>query len=154
VITIRLFQPADIAAVDEIGNAHYPANYYESRHAFESKINGYAEGCFVAEYAGEVVGYIIAVPWRKGISLHLNSVYSPPENPDCLYIHDICVKQQWREKGIAQKLVNAVFTLNTWRDICLTAVLNSAGFWRQFGFEPIAQIEYCDAPAVYMQLQR
>jgi predicted N-acetyltransferase YhbS len=153
-VLIRPVRLRDIAAVSEIGSANYPKNYYEGEEAFASKITGYMRGCFVAEIDGEIVGYIISLPWHSGSVITPANFYTPPHNPNCLYIHDVCVKLEYRNRGIASRLIKRVLDLDAWDRIGLVAALGSGGFWRQFGFAHILQIEYCDAAAEYMQLKR
>lgn len=152
-----LIRPArlrDIAAMSFIGATNYPKNYYEGEEAFASKIASYLRGCFVAETAGEIIGYVISLPWHSEKIILPSDFYTPPYNPDCLYIHDVCVALKYRDRGVGRKLVNRVLDLTDWDKFVLVASAGTGGFWRLFGFTHIAQIEYCDAAAEYMQLKR
>jgi predicted N-acetyltransferase YhbS len=110
-------------------------------------------GCFVAEDDGEIVGYAISVPWIAGKIIALDSFYTIPAAANCLYLRDLCVKLNYRNKGIGRKLAERILMLNTYSRIYLIAVLMTGGFWRQLGFRHVMQIEYGDAPAEYMLLE-
>jgi ribosomal protein S18 acetylase RimI-like enzyme len=153
-VLIRPIRLRDIAIVSEISAANYSKTYYESEEALASKITGYMRGCFVAEVDGEIVGYAISVPWRSGKYIEPDEFYTPISNPDCLYIHDVCVKLEYRNRGIANKLITRILELEGWDKLCLVAGLSSGGFWRQFGFIHVSQVDYCDGAAEYMQLMR
>jgi len=146
--TIRPVKISDYSAVNAIGTANYSSNYYEGAKSFESKMAGYPEGCFVADVDG-VVGYVISFPYVLGKPYPLNELFTPTPNPDCYYIHDVCVAPEFRGKGIAKQLAERVFAAD-WDILCLVAVQKSNAFWRKLGFRGFAALEYYGQKAEYM----
>lgn len=151
-VSIRNVSEKDYAAVNAIGTAGYPRNYYEGDASFESKMSGYPDGCFVADLDG-IIGYVISFPYVLGQPFPLGEIYSPVENPDCYYIHDLCVMKEFRGRGIAKKLAERILE-SKWGVIGLVAVLGGEKFWKQFGFRSFAEIKYAGQRAEYMLLIR
>jgi ribosomal protein S18 acetylase RimI-like enzyme len=149
-LNIRLTKKSDYYEISDLGTKSYPANYYEGEESFTSKIKGCYEGCFVADLDG-IIGYVISFPYLIGKSYPINKFYEKTENPDCWYIHDLCVSKEFRGKGIAKKLVETVINGKS-NVFCLTAVENSENFWRRMGFRSFFELEYCGLSAKYMIL--
>jgi ribosomal protein S18 acetylase RimI-like enzyme len=151
-ICIRPTKISDYPAVNAIGTASYPDNYYEGDASFESKMRGYSEGCFVADVDG-VVGYAISFPYLIGRPYPIDEIFELEPEPNCYYIHDLCVLDEFRGKGIANKLAERVLEIQ-WVVIALVAVMYSSGFWRLFGFKGFASLDYYGLKAEYMLLIR
>lgn len=151
-VSIRPTKTSDHPAVSAIGTASYPDNYYEGDGSFESKMIGYPEGCFVADLDG-VVGYIISFPYLLGKPYPIDEYFVPVEDPNCYYIHDLCVAEEFRGKKIASRLAEKVLEKN-WQVFGLIAVLGSGRFWSRFGFRGFAVIDYYGRKAEYMLLIR
>ena len=147
-VTFRPITPKDYAAVNAIGTAEYPRNYYECDNSFESKISGYPHGCSVADLDG-IVGYVISFPYVLGRPFPLGEIYSPVDNPDCYYIHDLCVLKEFRGKGIAKQLAKVALN-NTWAAVALVSVVSNIKFWEKLGFRGFAEIKYGGQKAEYM----
>lgn len=125
-------------------------NNYEKEESFKSKLEGCYEGCFVADLDG-IVGYIISFPYVIGESFPIDSFFEPIDDPNCWYIYDLCVAEDFRNKGIARDLAGKVIE-NSWNVVCLTAVQNSEGFWNKLGFRSFFKLNYCGDTADYMIL--
>lgn len=151
-LTIRPACSKDAAEIAAIGTASYPEQYYESPENFESRLTGYPAGCFVADLDG-LVGYIISFPYRLGSVCELNQPYTAEPEPDCYYIHDLCVLKEFRGRGIAKQLAERILELK-WGVIGLVSVNGSGKFWRKLGFRGFAEIKYCGRKAEYMLLIR
>ena len=147
-LTIRPTKTSDYAAVNEIGSASYPQNYYEGDESFESKMSGYPAGCFVADLDG-IVGYVISFPYIIGQPYPINEHYKPVAGPDCYYIRDLCVRNEFRGYNIASQLLEPVLA-KKWSVFGLVAVQNSSAFWRKFGFRGFAVLNYYGRKAEYM----
>lgn len=147
-VTIRPTKTEDYAAVNALGTASYPENYYEGDESFESKLRGYPDGCFVADLDG-IVGYMISFPYLVGQPYPIDSMYRPVQGPDCYYIHDVCVMEEFRGNGIAHQLV-AQALAKPWTVFGLVAVMRSSKFWRKFGFRSFASFNYYGRKAEYM----
>jgi ribosomal protein S18 acetylase RimI-like enzyme len=145
-VSIRPTKISDYPAVNAIGTASYQENYFEGELSFESKMRGYPDGCFVADLDG-VVGYVISFPYKLGMPYPIDSMFELVNNPDCYYIHDLCVLDEFRGKGIAKRLAERVLG---WPIVGLVAVGGSGKFWRKFGFLGFASIDYYGLKAEYM----
>lgn len=145
---IRSIKKSDYDSVNQIGTESYPENYFEGNKSFESKINGYSPGCFVADLDG-VVGYVISFPYKLGKPYPINQMYEIDLDADCYYIHDLCIMREFRKKGIATKLAEKVLEFQ-WPVTCLVAVMGSEIFWEKFGFRSFAAIDYYGLQAEYM----
>lgn len=81
----------------------------------------------------------------------IDSFFEPQDEPNCWYIHDICVSSEFRGKGIARELAKTVMTTDS-SVFCLTAVQNSENFWERLGFRSFFELDYYGARASYMIL--
>jgi ribosomal protein S18 acetylase RimI-like enzyme len=147
---IRSAKTKDYADMAEIGTKSYSHEYYEGEESFFSKIEGCPSGCFVADVDG-VVGYAISFPYLVGKSFPIDSFFTLVDDPNCWYIHDVCVMKDFRRMGIAKKLASKLMEIG-WNVMCLTAVQGSEAFWEQFGFRSFFELEYCGKKASYMIL--
>jgi len=145
---IRHTKPNDYQEISKLGTKSYPDNYYEGEESFVSKITGCYEGCIVADLDG-IIGYIISFPYLVGKPFPIDSFYEPVENPNCWYIHDLCVEKEFRKNGIAKELANVVMNKDH-SVFCLTAVENSENFWNKLGFKSFFSLDYCGCKANYM----
>jgi ribosomal protein S18 acetylase RimI-like enzyme len=148
VLTIRPTTPTDYAAVSALGSAIHSADYAESEECFTSLMRHAASGCFVADLDG-IIGYVISFPYRLGQVYPRNSPYTPVEEPDCYYIHDLAVLPEFRGKGVATQLARQVLA-QEWPVVGLVAVNGSRGFWWKLGFRGFAVISYGGHKAEYM----
>lgn len=146
--TIRNAIKSDYSDIAEIGTRSYSDEYYEGEESFFSKIDGCPSGCFVADLDG-VVGYAISFPYVVGKSFPIDSFFILVENPNCWYIRDVCVAEDFRGMGIAKMLASKVIETG-WDVMCLTAVQGSEGFWERLGFRSFFETNYCGKKASYM----
>lgn len=146
---IRLANDSDFEIIEKIGTSNHSNDYYEGAESFFSKIKGCPEGCFVYIFDKKIVGYVISFPYVFEKSYPINSFYQKTENPNCYYIHDLCIDKPYRKMGFAKKLVEKVLEIN-FNPKTLTAVQNSENFWRSVGFEILKEVEYCGKKAYYM----
>lgn len=147
-MTTRLATKADFDAIENIANLTYPENYFESAGSFQSKILGYPSGCFVAEI-DNVVGYVVSFPYILDEIYPINHFYKPIENPNCHYIHDLCIDKNHRKLGIAKKLLDTVL-LSHPQTTVLVSVMGSENFWKKCGFTIMREVNYCNLLAYYM----
>ena len=149
-INIRHPKEKEYDDIESLANDGYSNDFFESKNSFVSKIKGFPEGCYVAELDG-IIGYIISFPYYLGESFPINTKYAIIENPNCWYIHDLCVMKSFRKKGIASLLAKKVLK-NSWNIIALTAVQDSEKFWNTLGFLSFKDVDYCDKKSKYMIL--
>lgn len=147
---IRHTKESDYSEISDLGTKSYPSNYYEGEESFISKIKGCYEGCFVADLDG-IVGYIISFPYLVGKPYPIDNFYKEVDDPNCWYIHDLCVSKEFRGKGIAKELASTVINRNS-SVFCLTAVENSEKFWGGLGFRSFFDLDYYGGRASYMVL--
>ena len=142
---IRPMEQEDLPKVLEIQSACYTEVAPESLTSIDAKRTATPNTCLIAEVDGDVVGYLIALPWRFASPPELDaSACTLPANPDCLYLHDLAVAPVARGFGVGKSLVAAFFA--ALRDLglaraSLIAVQSSAPYWEGIGFRPAALTE-------------
>ncbi len=152
---IRPLQREDLPHVLLVQEDCYPRSLLEGEEAFACKLLLFPEGCLGAFADGRLVGYVFAHPWSSGefVPLH-EELSSLPETPDCVYIHDLAVLRSWRNQGIADRLLTALFDLAhsyRIRKVALVAVNNSERYWERYRLEGVYSLVYTDGiPAKYM----
>lgn len=146
---IRNAKPEDFDFIDQIGTSSYPADHYEGSESFRSKILGYPEGCFVCEINKEIVGYIISFPYTLWEYFPINENYKKVEDPDCHYIHDLCVEKTHRGKGHGIALVDQVLRIKSNPKVLVSSLV-SEGFWKKFGFQSQKTVDHHGSDSVYM----
>lgn len=151
---IKTVSESDLPRVVAVQKDSYPQQLWEEEAVFRDKRRLFPEGAFGWYQDGVLQAYVFVHPWRKGETAPLftaNMVL--PENPDCLYIHDLAIAPAARGKGAARALVAAAFALaeqNGLEHFSLVAVQNSESFWQKFGFTPYKTLTYSGVPAVHM----
>lgn len=146
---IEPISPSHVEAVSLLGTSCYPSNYHEDDASFESKILGYPQGCFMAMDDGTLLGYAISFPYILDKVHPINFAYSLPQNPDCLYIHDLCVSTFNRGGGVGSALATRVLSMPIWPKV-LVSVLGSGPFWKKLGFETLRELNYHGGLGHYM----
>ncbi|OGS36434.1 MAG: hypothetical protein A2293_06555 [Elusimicrobia bacterium RIFOXYB2_FULL_49_7] len=115
----------------------------------------YPEGCLGAWDGDQLCGYIFSHPWHYGKTVPLNTEsYVIPTDADCLYIHDLAVDPNHRERKIGRILLNDLFNTAAqrgWQKYALVAVQGSEPFWSRWGFTAQRNFEYIPGvKATYM----
>lgn len=158
----RLLSPADIGEICRLQEVCYSADFHESPRSLLAKVLAAPQSCFLACREGRAVAYILALPWKAGEPIALDSACcSIPQAADCMYIHDMAVGPSARGGGAGRQLlerVHAVAERLSLRRHCLVAVQGAASFWERHGFrrqEAGSGIDSCLArygpDAVYME---
>ncbi|MGQ9866081.1 MAG: GNAT family N-acetyltransferase [Pseudanabaenaceae cyanobacterium] len=97
---------------------------------------------FVALSHGEVVGYLLALPWQFAEPPALNAeIDRRPVAPDCLYLHDLVVSPTTRNQGVGRAPIDTFFEClpqSGLRRASWVAVQNAAPYWQRFGFRSVA----------------
>ena len=142
-IQLNLLKSDHMADVLRIQDHCYTEIEPESLESLQAKILASPETCLIVESSEGAVGYLIAVPI---IYPHLPTLNAPTfelsADADTLYIHDLAIDSAERGKGVAQALVRASIDAAKSRGLslaCLVAIQNSQKFWKQFGFETVAE---------------
>ena len=140
---------ADLPAILRIQSRCYTAIVPESAESMGAKLAASPATCFVAQRAGEVVAYLLALPWRFDHPPHLDAPDCVlPEEPDTLYLHDLAVDPAARGSGASQALVKAFLTALTESGIgraSLIAIQGSAPWWEGHGFRAALTTPTLDA---------
>ena len=130
---------------NDLGTRRYSVDLYESKKAFRNKWSISPDGCFADIEDDMLRGYILSLPWKSNEVVPLSQVVSLPDNPDCWYIHDLCVNSYSQGQGvgcglIAKSLDTAI--LKGFKRCFLVAVNNSEVFWIKRGFKILDTIIY------------
>ncbi|WP_428503785.1 GNAT family N-acetyltransferase [Roseateles sp.] len=142
---IRPMQPTDLAEVLRIQAACFTELLPESEASLAAKLQAAPSHCWVVAATAEpaLAAYLFALPWRAESPPALDAAECRlPEQPDCLYLHDLSVDPQARGRGLAQALVQRFLdglAASGLDRACLIAVQNSAEFWGRWGFQPAPQ---------------
>lgn len=141
VIDIRTMAESDIPAVLAIQVVCYTALTPESDASLHAKLSASQSTCFIASIGGDVVGYLISLPWEFSNPPALNAqTCRLPDSPDCLYLHDLAVAPEARRFGTGRALVDAFLAQLQASGLgraSLVAVQDSAPYWERYGFRPV-----------------
>lgn len=140
---------ADLPAILRIQSRCYTAIVPESAQSMGAKLAASPATCFVAQRAGDVIAYLLALPWRFDHPPHLDAPDCVlPEEPDTLYLHDLAVDPAARGSGASQALVKAFLTVLAESGIgraSLIAIQGSAPWWEGHGFRAALTTPTLDA---------
>ena len=112
-LIIRPAQVADVAAIARLSVKVYGRAEAFTRAEIRGQINNFAEGQFVAEYEGKVVGHCatMILTADQAFTPHSWEEISaggygrtPPEDGDVLYGFEVCVDPDFRRLRIGQRL--------------------------------------------------
>ena len=135
----RAMTEADLPAALAIADVVHP-NYPEDPAVFAERLALYPRGCLVLVQEDRMIGYIVSHPWRYAEPPALNSLLGAlPAKPSTYYIHDIALLSAARGSGAADAVVSRLIAYAKARgfpNLSLTAVNDSAAFWRRHGFVP------------------
>lgn len=128
--------PRDVCAVDAIARIVHP-DYPEDIDVLKERLALFPAGCFVAG-GGGLLGYAISHPALLGKPAPLNTLIGAlPEDPDCLFLHDIALTEKARGLGLGRSLIERLTDIAMRRGlgrIALVSVNNSRAYWQAQGF--------------------
>lgn len=153
-LLIRAMRPADLPAVFALQCRAYPADYHEPVEAFASRLVAGSEHCFVAERAGQLVGYVFAHPWA-GEPPRLHLPLRPSDTADHVFLHDMAVDPACRGMASGKLLHDAVLESLAGRGFSamqLVAVGAARRFWQGLGWHlaPEQSLPACYGESVRM----
>ena len=129
--------PSDVTRIAEISSIAL-AGYPEDPAIFHELMALSPDGCFVLETGGEMVGYLVGHPWKRGEPPALNrTIGELPDAPDCWYLHDLSLLERARGFGAAKEAVTIASRIARVRRLdilSLVAVNGAGGFWEGRGF--------------------
>jgi len=135
-------KPQDMAAVSRLAALCHP-DLPEDSAVLAEKQKLAPQYCFaLAQLSGEeeLLGYMLAHPWRRGDIPPLNRrLGGIPQNADIIYLHDLALDPAARGQRLAEAAVIklcAIAVRAGFAEINLAAVHCSAPFWQKQGFMP------------------
>jgi hypothetical protein len=138
-----IWQPlttSDIPSVLSIAAQIHP-DLFERPKIFSEKVELFPQGCKKLFIDNQTVGYGFAHPWKTHSVPQLNTFLEKiPEQPDCLYIHDVAILPEARGRNATNLLITLYQTLAIHYDftaLSLVSVYMTTGFWKRFGFKII-----------------
>ena len=167
-INIRAAQTCDLPEIMKIQQLCYSSIEPESSQSMQAKLQTAGQTCLVAERVESVglLAYFLAMPWMFANPPELDQPdCCLPEEPDCLYLHDLAVSPAARGTGAGRALVQAMlsrFEESGLARASLISIQNSAAFWASHGFVPVQNLTVSlrqklsgyGPGAVYMHLSR
>lgn len=140
-LRIRPMQEADLPAVLDVQRAAYGDGYQESAAVLAAKLRLAPAGCWLAEFGGRVVGYVISHPWRAAPPpLHV-VLPALPGDATVAFLHDLAIAPTGRGRGVAGRLLEHV---GQWasaaglRRIALVSLADARAFWLRHDFVVVA----------------
>ncbi|MDR0306540.1 MAG: GNAT family N-acetyltransferase [Chitinispirillales bacterium] len=106
---------------------------------FTEKIELFPDGCRGLFFDNRLVGYGISHLWNLNSIPPLNDFLGYlPENPTCIYIHDVAVLPEMRGHKAADRFMDYIMQLAKKLSINSLALVSLYGtdiFWSRFGFK-------------------
>ncbi|CAN5869041.1 GNAT family N-acetyltransferase [soil metagenome] len=135
--SLRKMCLADIDAVYAVQAAAYVDDMVEALSLLQARWLSAPDTAWVAYDTQGVCAYLVAYPSLHGKITALGSRFVVPEQPDCLYLHDLAVAprahgQQLGSRLVRQALQHAASARYPYS--ALVAVQNSQAFWKKCGY--------------------
>ncbi|WP_313394517.1 GNAT family N-acetyltransferase [Sphingobium yanoikuyae] len=137
----------DVDAAAAISDRVHGA-YTEKPAIYAERLRLYPAGCFLLEWDGQALGYLVTHPWAGDRPPALDRLIGVlPDAPDRYYLHDLALLPEARGTGAAAAAVDltvAQARAAGFDRITLTAVNGADAFWRRQGFvdAPVAADSY------------
>jgi Acetyltransferases len=131
--------PADLPAVLRVAAEVHPG-YPERDEVFAERLALHPGGCLVLEGDGDPLGYCISHPWRGEPPALDTLLGALPPRPDTWYLHDVALLPAARGLGAPAALLACLRERAAAAGLlalALTAVNDSAPYWRRQGFEVV-----------------
>ena len=135
---------SDIGGVDTIAREIH-LTLPERREVFAEKLTLFPAGCFKFMFEGKMMGYAFSHPWTLYSVPSLDDfLHTLPENPDCIYIHDVAILPAARGHNAAELLIAEVLEIAQGLKISHLACVSVYGtdvLWARFGFRTVSTNE-------------
>lgn len=127
----KLANGLDLREIDSFGN-NFHKNYPEDYEIFVRKFKLFPEGIYILK--NEIIfGYAIFHPWSLDSVPPLNEyIPNTPNSPTCMFLHDIVIKEELRNKGYAKKIIKKIEEYKL--PITLVAIYDTEIIWKKLGF--------------------
>ena len=140
-ITSSDWQPLEkqnIESLNKIADQIH-TNVPERPEVFAEKMRLFPVGCRGLIFENRLVGYGISHLWNLNDIPSLNEFLKQlPENPNCIYIHDVVVIPEMRGHRVTDKYMDYIKELAVKMSINSLALVSLYGtdtFWSRFGFK-------------------
>jgi GNAT superfamily N-acetyltransferase len=134
----------ELTEIDVIQRLGYPSELVEDMGLFEKILeqeNTIAYLCFFDE---KIAGYVIGYPTDRA-QKDFQSGPVPTQNPDMMYLHDLCVHPDYRGKGMSKGLLDAFEKKakeGKFKGVIATAVNGAIPYWERQGYKAIEDSNY------------
>jgi ribosomal protein S18 acetylase RimI-like enzyme len=138
---IREIREDDWLSIMEIQQEAYYSIEPESLEVLKSKWKVSPTTCFVFVEDNQVLAYCLSHPWEENAAPDLNTELHVSPESDGIFIHDIAVRKNSREKGIGSMLfyfLTRSLRENNFRFLSLVSIQESLPFWQKLGFQKAA----------------
>ncbi|HEY4527141.1 MAG TPA: GNAT family N-acetyltransferase [Candidatus Paceibacterota bacterium] len=135
---------SDITEVDKIAREIHPT-LPERWEVFAEKLRLFPAGCFKFMFEGKMVGYTFSHPWTLYSIPPLDDfLHTLPENPDCIYIHDVAVLPAARghnAAGLFIAQISKVAQKVQIQHLACVSVYGTDVLWARLGFRVVSSEE-------------
>jgi GNAT superfamily N-acetyltransferase len=136
----RALDERDLPAVQALADAAHP-DLPERIEVLRDKLVHFPEGCRGLASGDRLLGYGLAHPWRLHAVPPLDTPLGAlPEQPDCLYVHDVVVAPEARGSGAAGPYVTHLLGVARGRGLpalALVSVYETWPMWQRHGFRVV-----------------
>jgi len=138
-IQLRLLLTEDLPQALALQARCYAPHLRDGPLAFQSRLVLGPDTCWAAWQGAELVGYLLAHPWRSMSPPAVDTVLEaiPGPGPQIHYIHDLSVASAARGTGLATRLVTCALESARAQGLAaseLVAVQGARGFWERRGY--------------------
>lgn len=135
---VRYIKNRDWDEIVALERQTYWSVLLENRIALMSKNSASPSTCFVLEVEGQVVGYLISLPYPRFEYPHLAQAESMVHRSQNLHVHDLVIAERYRGQGLARRLLDRLMLAaerEGYQWLSLVAVSGSHFFWKAQGFD-------------------
>lgn len=133
--------PSDLPAVLAIQQVCYPPSMNEAGATIRDRLACAPTLAWVAVLDKAPAAYLMTYPSKMGKVTPLGGAFDIPEDPDCLYFHDLAVSPTASGHGLGSALVRHALASSHWPMAALVCVQDARRFWIQQGFADVAPPE-------------
>jgi hypothetical protein len=131
IVETAIYGANSINIIFDIQKQVYSEILQENQKVIESILN--YKMSYILEIDHIPIGYILLHPWSNlEIPPDLNTVIPEDINSSCLFIHDLCILEQYRKMGFTKILLE---TTKKYIYVSLVSVNNCASFWKKQGYQ-------------------
>lgn len=140
---VRYIKKRDWDEIVTLERLTYSSVLSEDRIALTSKNNASPSTCFVLEEEGQVVGYLLSLPYPRFECPHLDQAETKVYHSSNLHIHDLVIAEPYRGQGLARRLLDQLMLVverEGYQWLSLVAVSGAHFFWKAQGYDFCTEI--------------